>query len=187
MTSFYVGANVEVGPEVVIAAGTVLEAAPGSRLIIEAGVCIGAGVVIQAYGGDLRLATGANVGQAVLLLGTGTIGAHACIGAESTLINPAVAAAAVVSARSLIGDRSAEQPANPAETNGHAPSAASQNGSTPTPTADPKPAAANNGQVAHNGHGLATYDPVYGREQVRQLMKTLFPHRDALNVEDNST
>ena len=187
ITSFYVGANVEVGADVVVAAGAVLEAAPGAQLIIESGVCIGAGVVIQAYGGELRLGTGANVGQAVLLLGVGQIGAHACIGAESTLINPNVAANGVISARSLLGDRSAGQPASSAKTNGHSPPAASQNGSRSTPVAEPAPTTENHDQVAHNGNDITAYDPVYGREQVMQLMKTLFPHRDALNVEDNAS
>ncbi|HEY9889559.1 MAG TPA: hypothetical protein V6D02_14235 [Candidatus Obscuribacterales bacterium] len=159
-----------------IAAGVVLIAASDCRLIIESGVCIGTGVVIQAYGGDLTLAAGASLGRDALLIGTGTIGAGACIGAESTLINPQVAATAVVAARSLIG---ASLPAvDTASTNGNG------NGFTPAGPAagDLPPDAAIAEPDAVNGDGaLTTGQPVYGQAQVMQLIKTLFPHRDSLN------
>jgi carbon dioxide concentrating mechanism protein CcmN len=47
---YYIGANVELAPDVAIAAGVVLEAAPGARLVIASGVCLGLGVIVQAAG-----------------------------------------------------------------------------------------------------------------------------------------
>ncbi|MDB9525747.1 hypothetical protein PN498_07090 [Oscillatoria sp. CS-180] len=180
-TAFYIGDNVEVDPDVVIASGAVLEAAPGSRLIVQSGVCIGCAVVVQAYGGDLTLATGVSLGKEVLLVGTGTVGERACIGAESTLINPEVAADAVIPARSLLGNPTANNSNGqgnelpPEASEFLAESSHEDNGSAPND---------NNG----NGQGpLASTNPVYGRDQVMQLVKTLFPHRDSLNSGSDSS
>lgn len=191
VADYYLGNNVEVAPDVVIAPGAVLDAAPGSRLVIEAGACIGSGVVIQVYGGDLTLGSGVNVGKEVLLVGTGQIGARACIGAESTLMNPQVAADAVVSARSLIGDNGRLSQAS--SNSGRHPDVTSQNGQGFAP--EPQTASegdlegkpdANKGESNHQGEAadtgtLSAANMVYGREQVMQLVKTLFPHRDMLN------
>ncbi|MEM6520189.1 MAG: hypothetical protein AAF722_12770, partial [Cyanobacteria bacterium P01_C01_bin.70] len=114
---FYVGSNVEVAPDVAIATGAVLEAAPGAALIVAAGVCIGAGVVVQATGGKLVLEVGVNLGGGVLILGQGKVGAHACIGANSTLLNPQVESGAVLPMRSLLyrpDDHRFSRPAEPA-------------------------------------------------------------------------
>jgi carbon dioxide concentrating mechanism protein CcmN len=206
----YIGANVELGPDVVVATGAVLEAAPESRLRIEAGVCIGSGTVIQVYGGELTIAAGANVGPEVLLVGTGHVGERACIGAESTVLYPDIEADAVIPARSLIGDRGRSMTPPPATTeqNGHAASAhdthnvttgpfapAADNGNTGQPDAESS-SDANNTANGANGTGqtsaagtpeeeLTAAKLVYGREQVMQLVKTLFPHRDLLNEADD--
>lgn len=161
-----------------MALGTVLEAAPDSQLVVEPGVCIGAGTVIQAFGGQLTLASGANVGRGSLVLGSGIIGAQACIGAESTLINPKIEANQVIPARSLLGDTS--RCLSPASSN-HSQNAP-PNGKHPTNDAiasesKPHPAASD-----HDGNGSLPVPntTVYGRDQVQQLVKTLFPHRDAI-------
>lgn len=192
---YYIGANVEVAPDVVIAAGAVLEAAPGARLVVASGVCVGAGVIVQAAGGKLVIGAGASLGVGVLIFGQGVVNAHVCIGAESTLINPQIEAGAVIAARSLLGMPDAppsDRP--PADQNGHA---------APPPTADSPPAVAPETAAAPAGEPPATpaeapadvtaleESPapakiVYGRDQVSQLMKTLFPHRDALNHHDDS-
>lgn len=183
--NYYIGNNVEVSPDVVIAAGAVLDAAPGSRLTIEAGVCIGSGVVIQVYGGDLTLAAGVSLGKEVLLVGTGRVGTRACIGAESTLINPQVEADAVVPARSLIGDNGQALPnPPPAEAQGgDRPVTSSQNGKAPDAAPSPveENGASESPDQAPEAGTLAATNMVYGREQVMQLVKTLFPHRDLLN------
>jgi carbon dioxide concentrating mechanism protein CcmN len=206
-TGYYIGKNVEVSPNVVIAAGAVLDAAPGSRLMIEADVCIGSGVVIQVYGGDMTLGAGVNLGKEVLLVGCGAIAPRACIGAESTVMNPQIEADAVIPARSLIGDRGQPlpSPAPPADTNGApappkpetASEGTSQNGQSPEAT--PPAATDNNSSKAEeNGTSekpsaaaeestLTAANMVYGREQVMQLVKTLFPHRGMLNGNQNGS
>ncbi|RZM77156.1 hypothetical protein [Leptolyngbya iicbica] len=178
---YYIGANVELAPDVAIAAGVVLEAAPDARLVIASGVCLGLGVIVQAAGGKLVLGAGVNLGSGVLVVGQGLVGPHACIGAESSLLNPQVAAGTVLPARSLHGipDAIAD---SPAASNGQ-----------PAPSADsgdnPETTDASATEIEPNGaapttpesNGLTPNRVVYGREQVTQLMKTLFPHRDALN------
>ena len=145
-----------------------MQASPNSQVVVEAGVCIGTGVVIQAYGGKLTLSVGANVGQGTLLLGSGIIGPQACIGADSTLINPAIAANQVVPAHSLLGDTSRSL-----ETDPEGIQEATADDATPeTSTTPSDPAAHTDGAIATNG-------AVYGREQVLQLVQTLFPYRDA--------
>ena len=191
-TDYYIGNNVDVGPDVVIASGAVLDAAPGSHLIIEAGVCIGSGVVIQVYGGDLTLASGVSLGKEVLLVGTGCIGVRACIGAESTLMNPQVEKDAVVPARSLIGGHGQRLPSpSTPRRDDHSPETEPQNGRSSPPSTvddgdDSGATAQANGTSPHqnpadDSHDLTASRMVYGREQVMQLVKTLFPHRDSLN------
>ncbi|MGF1460106.1 MAG: hypothetical protein ACFBSG_13905 [Leptolyngbyaceae cyanobacterium] len=171
---YYIGANVELAPGVVVAAGCVLEAAPGARLVIASGVCIGTGAVIQAVGGKLTLGTEVNLGAGVLIVGRGTVNPRACIGSESTLFNPHIDSGTVLPAKSLVGmpaglpgDRPSET-APPTETNG-------DGSATDVPTPDVIP---DNHQPLN---GNTPGKTVYGREQVMQLMKTLFPHRDALD------
>ncbi|MBE7380568.1 MAG: carbon dioxide concentrating mechanism protein [Leptolyngbya sp. SIO1E4] len=187
--AYYVGDAVVVSSDVVIASGSVLEAVPGSRLVVGPGVCIGAGVVIQAYGGELKIEAGTNLGRGVLLLGAGVVGTRACIGAESTLINPNVQADQVIAARSLVGDMSRALAAGATPT----PKSPSQNGKTPHP-AD---AVANADTLldspdvdSPNGNGqagsLASMNSVYGRDQVLQLVQILFPHRNAVMSDSNS-
>jgi carbon dioxide concentrating mechanism protein CcmN len=197
---YYIGNNVEVSADVVIASGAVLDAAPGCRLLIEPGVCIGRGVVVQVYGGNLTLASGVNLGKEVLLVGTGFIGARACIGAESTLLNPLVPADAVIPARSLIGEhgQSLSPPASSASTtNGHHAVSREQTGQSPPAkasaaipenreTAGPSAASAPASEEGADS-ALTAAKMVYGREQVMQLMKTLFPHRDLLNGNSDNT
>jgi carbon dioxide concentrating mechanism protein CcmN len=199
---YYIGNNVEVSADVVIASGAVLDAAPGCRLLIEPGVCIGRGVVVQVYGGNLTLASGVNLGKEVLLVGTGFIGARACIGAESTLLNPLVPADAVIPARSLIGEhgQSLPPPAAASTTNGHHAVNREQTGQSPPATASaaipenretagPSASSAASAPAPEQGadSALTAAKMVYGREQVMQLMKTLFPHRDLLNGNSDNT
>ncbi|NER83130.1 MAG: hypothetical protein F6K42_26975 [Leptolyngbya sp. SIO1D8] len=193
---YYVGENVRLDSDVVIASGTVLEAAPGSRLVIESGVCIGVEVVVQAYGGELTLEAGVNVGQGVLLLGAGRVGKRACIGAESTLINPQVDVDQVIPARSLLGDIRCVSDAN----NASAPPPDQReqdfqrNGKVPHPTDTSSSSNAeldgsDTADVDTTGQAssLTSVKPVYGREQVLQLVQTLFPHRSAAMSDSESS
>lgn len=188
---YYIGDNVEVAPGVAIAAGVVLEATPGARLVIASGVCIGTGVIVQASGDKLVIGIGVNLGAGVLIVGQGIVGPHACIGAESSLLNPQVTAGAAIPARSLLGVND-QSPGNP-EYNGHNSQAANgQNGRSDSSHSDedtahmPEPAIAEVTESEAEA-GLAPARIVYGREQVTQLMQTLFPHRDTLNGNGKGT
>ena len=167
--------DVTIAPDVAIAPGAVLEAAPGSRLIIQERVCIGSGVIVQAVWGELRLEVGASLGAGVLLWGRGSVGSHACIGAESTVLNPQVAADQVIPARSLLGDpqRSAPEPAM-----------AGNLGAATSPLyqgAEGAGTEPQNGAAVSAEAALGAPAIVYGREQVTQLIHTLFPHRRSLD------
>ncbi|MFH7244208.1 MAG: hypothetical protein ACHWZW_15325 [Spirulina sp.] len=100
------GGQVEVAEGVALGDSVVLNAAPGCRLVLAPGVCVGSGVIIQAVRGDVVIEPGAVLGSGVLIFGTGRIGQNACIGAESTLINPAIPSGQVVPPNSLLGDPS---------------------------------------------------------------------------------
>ena len=100
----YVYGDVDISPGVAMAEGVLLGAEPGCRLVISAGVCLGADVVIRVSRGTLVVEPGANLGSGVLVVGPGRIGHHACIGANSTVINPNVEAHGVVAPKALLGD-----------------------------------------------------------------------------------
>ncbi|AFY69882.1 hypothetical protein Pse7367_1593 [Thalassoporum mexicanum PCC 7367] len=100
-----VGGDVEIDPTATIAAGVIIQAAVGSRIKIGAGVCIGMGCVIKAYGGNLKIEDGVTLGAGVLIIGRGAIGASACIGAATTIFNCSVNSGEMVATGSLLGDR----------------------------------------------------------------------------------
>lgn len=87
---YAVSGDVTIDPSAAIAPGSLLLAEPGCVLAIGAGVCVGAGSVLHAFGGNLSVGSGAILGAAVLLVGSGSIGEYACVGAMSTLIDATV-------------------------------------------------------------------------------------------------
>jgi carbon dioxide concentrating mechanism protein CcmN len=179
-THYYRGGDVVIDPSAAIAPGTVLQALPPSSIRIEAGVCLGAGVVIQARGGALVVEAGASLGTSVLLVGAGKIGRNACIGPSSTLINPIIEAGVVIAPGSLWGDASRlVTPAPPApESPEPVPPA-----DIPPPDAEPPAAGAVRDQAVEDDSSLTfrTTTEVYGRNQVNSLINALFPHRQPLN------
>jgi len=98
--------DVVVFPGAVIALGVLLQADIGSQIVIRSGVCIGLGSVIHASGGIIIINDGANLGAGVLLIGSVTIGARACLGAAVTVIDSVVAPGMILEAGTLVGDRS---------------------------------------------------------------------------------
>jgi carbon dioxide concentrating mechanism protein CcmN len=98
--------NVSIDPSAAIAPGVLLQADADSRITIGAGVCIGAGTIVHAAGGDLDICMGACLGRGVLIIGSGTIERNACIGAGTTAIDPQIEEGAVIPTHSLLGDRS---------------------------------------------------------------------------------
>lgn len=99
-----VEAGVAIGP------GVVLQAAPGSALVVRSGVCLGAGAIVQAQGGQLEIQADAILGARVLIVGAGTVGAAASIGCETTVIAPDVAPGQSIARGALLGNPSALVP-----------------------------------------------------------------------------
>jgi carbon dioxide concentrating mechanism protein CcmN len=102
----YISGDVTIHPNAAIAPGVLLQAAPGSSIIVAAGACIGMGVVLHAYEGTIEIQDGASIGAGVLIVGAGTIGAGACIGSLSTLLDTTVDEKVIVPSGSILGDRS---------------------------------------------------------------------------------
>jgi carbon dioxide concentrating mechanism protein CcmN len=106
VVSVHICGNVSIDPSAVIAPGVLLQAEANSRIKIAAGVCIGAGTIVQAAGGNLYIEAGVCIGRGVLIVGNGSIDRDACIGAGTTAIDPQIEVGAVIPPNSLIGDRS---------------------------------------------------------------------------------
>lgn len=102
----YLDGNVSIDPTAAIAPGVLLQAEENSRITIGAGVCIGAGTIVHASGGNLEIGAGVCIGRGVLIVGSGTIDRHACIGAGTTVFDPQIAEDTVIATHSVIGDRS---------------------------------------------------------------------------------
>jgi len=105
-SEIYIVGDVEIHPSAVIAAGVILQAAPGSKISIGAGVCIGMGSVINAYQGNIKIESGAILGAGVLIIGHSTIGKNTCLGTATTIFNTSVDSMAILLPGSLIGDTS---------------------------------------------------------------------------------
>ncbi|HCF28910.1 MAG TPA: transferase [Cyanobacteria bacterium UBA11049] len=102
----YMSGEVTIDPSAAIAPGVMLQADPNSQIIIAAGACIGMGTVLHARNGILEIEAGATIGAGVLLIGRGKIGANACIGSATTILNCSIAPEQVVAPNSLLGDTS---------------------------------------------------------------------------------
>ncbi|WP_310428330.1 hypothetical protein [Chamaesiphon sp. VAR_48_metabat_135_sub] len=98
--------NVSIDPTAAIAPGVLLQAEENSRITIGAGVCIGAGTIVHASGGNIEIGAGVCIGRAVLIVGSGSIERNVCIGAGSTVINPKIEDGDVVPTHSILGDSS---------------------------------------------------------------------------------
>jgi carbon dioxide concentrating mechanism protein CcmN len=102
----YISGDVTIHPNAAIAPGVLLQASPGSSIIIAAGVCIGMGAVLHSCNGILEIQEGASLGAGVLVVGAGTVGANACIGSQCTLLNTSVETKVLVPSGSVLGDSS---------------------------------------------------------------------------------
>jgi carbon dioxide concentrating mechanism protein CcmN len=196
----YVEGDVSIDASAAIAAGVILRAAPDSKIIIAAGVCIGVGSILHAHQGTLEVEACANLGAGVLVVGKGKIGANACIGATTTIWNDSIEPWQVVPPGSLVGDRG-RQIADVSST------------STDTPSSDaPDPPSAStstteqdslNGQQAPSNPIVVSTDTtdadsltepkeeeqnseagsfVYGQGNLNRLLKTLFPYNQSLTL-----
>jgi len=261
-THYCVMGDVTVDASAAIAPGVVLQASPGSRIVIEKGACLAGGVCVQSRAGVLTISAGVTLGANALIVGSGVIGANACVSPGSTLMNPQIEASGLVPPNSLVGETGPSQretttvvaavsyqsfsqsSSQSSATYGysasvgtvapsHAPSQSSAENTTlpkntfvppgpvsPQPIQIPEidvnapparydpskdgvqlnqPYSANNGLGnGSNANGsqppanqatgnqssalsVPSNDRVYGRDQVSQLISTLFPNRQSLN------
>lgn len=189
--------DVVVNESAAIAPGVILQADPGSRISIAAGACIGMGTILHAREGNLDIGAGAILGAGVLVVGAGTIGENACIGAATTLINPSIDKLQILPAGSLIGDTSRQLPAEvtaeaaPEQETPEAstppveppvdrpiePEPAQTQPQTPPETAPEQPSDA----ASEQPQPANTPTILYGQAHINQLLGTLFPHRQAFN------
>lgn len=197
---FCVSGNVVIHPSAVIAPGVLLQADAGSQLVVAAGACIGMGSVLHVCTGTLEIGAEAIVGAGVLIVGQGQIGAKACIGAMTTIVETSIDAQTSVPPGSLIGDRSRQvaidQPpaepassahtppvsnaapsASPPETNGAVPNQPAASGNEPDASSD----APGDALGDASSDALAEMQQIYGQAYLERIMITLFPHRKPLD------
>jgi carbon dioxide concentrating mechanism protein CcmN len=105
-TQYCVSGDVVIHEGAAIAPGVLLQADPGSRILIRSGVCIGLGSVLHATHGTITIHEGANLGAGVLLLGDVCVGARACLGSAVTVLDSEIAGGQMIAAGTVIGDRS---------------------------------------------------------------------------------
>ena len=190
--------DVVVNEGAAIAPGVILQAEPGSRISIAAGACIGMGVILHAREGTLEIGAGVILGAGVLVVGAGTIGTSACIGAGTTLINPCIDQMQIMPAGSLIGDTSRQAEASATAA---APTAAPTSPETPEattppvappiePPSPPQTPPQTAPETATDAPESTAAEPpqpgetptiLYGQAHINRLLGTLFPHRQAFN------
>jgi carbon dioxide concentrating mechanism protein CcmN len=199
-THVYVEGDVSIDANAAIAPGVILRADPDSKIIIAAGVCIGMGSVLHAHGGILEVEAGANLGSGVLVVGKGTVGANACIGAVTTILNSSIEPWQVVPAASMVGDKGREVASTASPTSVETPkpadsSPASQtaqdslNGQVPShqeiesaTTESSKPSSPS--KATSEPDAPSTSDvgkTVYGQASLDRILKTLLPYNQSLN------
>ncbi len=185
--------DVVVNDGAAIAPGVILQADPGSRLSIAAGACIGMGAILHAREGNLDIGAGVILGAGVLVVGAGTIGANACIGAATTLIDPCIPQMQILPAGSLLGDSSRQivaEDAPPETTAAAAPAVEppekeeTKLETPPETAAEPPPESSNGAQPPPQPGETPTI--LYGQAHINRLLGTLFPHRQAFNRSDDN-
>lgn len=162
---FYVSGNVIIHPSAAIAPGVMLQADPGSQLVVAAGVSIGMGTILHAHQGPLILEAGVTLGSGVLIVGAGKIGSQACIGAMTTILNRSVEPKQAIPPGSRLGDdsRSVVMPME-----AEAPKPVTESVSPPPADASPslpKPP--------------ASTSIVYGQAYLQRMLITMFPQRQS--------
>lgn len=187
----YISGEVVVHPSAAIAPGVLLQADPGSRLTIAAGVCIGQGAVLHAHQGILAIEAGATLGSGVLIVGRGTIGSNSCVGAFTTVIDGSIKSNQSVPTYSLIGDVSRQVTLEgqvtaenvPADEVSFGPPTEEATSEIPSPS-QPDAAQANTAQSStakSEAPAPKTMAQIYGQAYLERIMITMFPHRQPLD------
>lgn len=169
---YYISGDVTIQSGAAIAPGVLIQADPDSRIVIKKGACIGLGSVIHACQGTLEIGEGANIGAAVLLLGQVTIGANACIGSATTILNSSVELGKVIPPGSLIGDTSRSlDELQATDTVVYDATTSPPAAAVPVlPTTDPPATVEPPGAIESSGMN------VYGQVYVNQLLVKMFPN-----------
>lgn len=201
-----VSGDVEIHPTASLAPGVILQAAPNSRIVIGADVCIGMGAIINACQGTIEIEAGAILGSGVLIIGESKIGNNCCIGTSTTIFRENVAAMAVIEPGSIVGDvsRQVEIKQEPAHNqNIKAPSnksaksdlngsSASKNGraKSQSTVAQGYSQGSTSASVPEGSTSSAPVPkskvPVVGQVYLNELLVTLFPHRKNLDSNPNN-
>lgn len=108
-SEIYISGDVTIDSTAVIAPGVILQAAPGSKIIIRAGACIGLGAILKAYGGKIEVKENAILGAGVLVIGESKINAQVCVGNSTTIYNTSLESMTIVPAGSVLGDPTRSQ------------------------------------------------------------------------------
>jgi carbon dioxide concentrating mechanism protein CcmN len=174
---YYMSGDVTIQDGAAIAPGVLLQADPNSRILIKSGACIGVGAVLHAHQGTVEVGEGANVGAEVLLIGQVVIGANACIGSATTILNSAIAKGEVVPPGSLIGDNSRPEETLQATDTVVFPVAESVPNGTSPPEPPGSPPVSGDESSAQEKAGVN----VYGQMYVNQLLVKMFPNSARVN------
>ncbi len=100
---FCVLGDVRIDDSAAIAPGVILQADTNFSLTIGAGVCIGMGTILHAHQGNLEVQAGAVLGAGVLVIGAVIIGANACIGSMTTILNAHIDPEQIIIPGSVVG------------------------------------------------------------------------------------
>lgn len=183
--------DVEVHPTASLAQGVILQAAPGSRIVIDADVCIGMGVIVNACHGSVKIESGAILGAGVLIFGSSKIGHNCCIGTSTTIFQADVAPMLVVKPGSIIGDdtrKAVVEISNNSKPDVQssvksANANASKNGAARSYYSKEKSTPAEKNSSKHNSTDSIQKPtaPVVGQVYINELLMTLFPHRKDSN------
>ena len=198
-----ISGDVEIHPTASLAPGVILQAAPNSRIVIGADVCIGMGAIINACQGNIEIEAGAILGSGVLIIGESKIGNNCCIGTSTTIFRENVVSMTVIEPGSIVGDASRQieikhEPAN--NQNSKAPtkpvksdlngSGVSKNGRAKSQTVPQgySQGSTSDSNVEKPTAPIARSKPVVGQVYLNELLITLFPHRKNFDSDSkNST
>ncbi|MBD2022597.1 hypothetical protein H6F43_20655 [Leptolyngbya sp. FACHB-36] len=173
---FFMSGDVTIQDGAAIAPGVLLQADPDSRILIKTGACIGIGSVLHAHHGAVEVGEGASIGAEVLLIGQVTIGANACVGAATTIVNSSVEWGGVIPPGSLLGDTSRSASELKATDTVYYPTPEANTPAAPNAIADPAPetpaSSDASSDLANKGAGVS----VYGQLYVNQMLVKMFPN-----------
>lgn len=175
-THYYVSGDVTVHPGAAIAPGVLLQADPGSRIVIHQSVCVGLGSVIQAHDGAIEIGEGVIIGAGVLLVGNVVVGDRACVGSGTTVMNRSIERLSIVPPGSLLVNENNQPEAvkepelieDVCQENGSKPPDVQSNGAKPT--VEPQESDEIESPASQNGQ-------VYGQAYVNRLLGKMFPNQ----------